>query len=86
MLASAMNPSMGVSMSLRSLTNPGTPAVVDGRPNGWQRALSLGPGIALTGALAALAIELGKLSWLQANGISALTLAIVLGMLVGNTV
>src|SRR6202522_1674546 len=86
MLASAMNPSMGVSMSLRSLTNPGTPAVVDGRPNGWQRALSLGPGIALTGALAAAAIELGKLSWLQSNGISALTLAIVLGMLVGNTV
>src|SRR6202789_3364459 len=86
MLASAMNPAMGVSMSLRSLTNPGTPAVVDGRPNGWQRALSRAPGIALTGALAALAIELGKLSWLQANGISALTLAIVLGMLVGNTV
>jgi uncharacterized integral membrane protein (TIGR00698 family) len=73
-------------MSLRSLTNPGTAAVVHGRPNGWQRALSRAPGIALTGALAALAIELGKLSWLQANGISALTLAIVLGMLVGNTV
>jgi len=48
--------------------------------------LSRGPGIALTGALAGFAIELGKLSWLQANGISALTLAIVLGMLVGNTV
>jgi uncharacterized integral membrane protein (TIGR00698 family) len=63
-----------------------TTAVVHGRPNGWRRALSCGPGIALTGALAALAIELGKLSWLQANGISALTLAIVLGMLVGNTV
>ena len=86
MLASTMNLFMGESMSLRSLTNPGTPAVVDGRPNGWQRALSRGPGIALTGALAALAIELGKLSWLQANGISALTLAIVLGMLIGNTV
>jgi uncharacterized integral membrane protein (TIGR00698 family) len=73
-------------MSLSSLTNPVTAAVVHGRPNGWQRALSLGPGIALTGALAAAAIELGKLSWLQSNGISALTLAIVLGMLVGNTV
>jgi uncharacterized integral membrane protein (TIGR00698 family) len=44
------------------------------------------PGIALTGALATLAIEFGKTAWLQANGISALTLAIVLGMLVGNTV
>jgi uncharacterized integral membrane protein (TIGR00698 family) len=73
-------------MSLHSLTNPGTAAVVHGRPSGWRRASSLAPGIALTGALAALAIELGKLSWLQANGISALTLAIVLGMLVGNTV
>ena len=73
-------------MSLRSLTNPGTAAVVHGRPNGWQRALNRGPGIALTGALAVLAIELGKMSWLQANGISPLTLAIVLGMLVGNTV
>jgi uncharacterized integral membrane protein (TIGR00698 family) len=79
-------PVMLAHMSLRSLTNPGTPAVVDGRPNGWRRVLSCAPGIALTGALAALAIELGKLSWLQANGISALTLAIVLGMLVGNTV
>jgi uncharacterized integral membrane protein (TIGR00698 family) len=60
--------------------------VTHGRPNGWQRALNRAPGIALTGALAALAIECGKLAWLQANGISALTLAIVLGMLVGNTV
>ena len=43
------------------------------------------PGLALVGGLAFAAIELGKIGWLQANGISALTLAIVLGMLVGNT-
>ena len=43
------------------------------------------PGLALAGGLAFAAIELGKIGWLQANGISALTLAIVLGMLVGNT-
>ena len=73
-------------MTLRSLTNNGTAAVAHGQPNGWERALNRAPGIALTGALAALAIEFGKLAWLQANGISALTLAIVLGMLVGNTV
>ena len=54
--------------------------------NRWQRALNCAPGLALTGALAAFAIEFSKLGWLQANGISALTLAIVLGMLVGNTV
>ena len=44
------------------------------------------PGLALSGSLAALAIELGKLNWLQTNGISVLTLAIMLGMVVGNTV
>ncbi len=43
------------------------------------------PGLALAGVLACVAIELGKLGWLQAKGISALTLAIVLGMVVGNT-
>jgi uncharacterized integral membrane protein (TIGR00698 family) len=72
-------------MTLQTLTNPGTATVAQGRPNGWQRAVNYAPGIALTGALAALAIEFGKVAWLQANGISALTLAIVLGILAGNT-
>jgi uncharacterized integral membrane protein (TIGR00698 family) len=50
---------------------------------GWgARAL---PGIGLVALLALLALEIGTAPWLQANGISALTLAIVLGMLVGNT-
>lgn len=44
------------------------------------------PGLALSGALATLGILLGRISWLQDHGFSALTLAIVLGMLVGNTV
>ena len=44
------------------------------------------PGLALSGALAALAMVLGRVTWLQSHGLSALTLAIVLGMLVGNTV
>lgn len=52
-----------------------------GRPS----ALRYLPGIALAGVLAVIAIELGKIGWLQAHGISALTLAIVLGMVVGNT-
>lgn len=43
------------------------------------------PGIALTGVLAWAAIELGKTTWLRSNGISVLTLAILLGMVVGNT-
>ena len=44
------------------------------------------PGTALAAALALLAIGLGNLSWLQGHGISALTLAIVLGIAVGNSV
>ena len=43
-------------------------------------------GLVLSGALAGMAIALGRIGWLQTHGLSALTLAIVLGMLVGNTV
>ena len=43
------------------------------------------PGLLLTAALAAVAMSLGQLTWLQSHGFSALTLAIVLGMLLGNT-
>ena len=49
----------------------------------WIRLL---PGLALSAALAVLGIALGRVPWLQNHGLSALTLAIVLGMLVGNTV
>jgi uncharacterized integral membrane protein (TIGR00698 family) len=51
-----------------------------------QRLMSFLPGILLTGAIALLATELAKSAWVQASGISALTLAIVGGMIVGNTV
>jgi uncharacterized integral membrane protein (TIGR00698 family) len=44
------------------------------------------PGLALVAMVAALAIMLGNIGWFASTGISALTLAIVLGMLVGNTV
>ena len=44
------------------------------------------PGVLLVGVLALLAIWLARSAWLQSHGISALTLAIVLGLLVGNTV
>ena len=43
------------------------------------------PGLLLTAALAALAMSFGELAWFQSQGFSALTLAIVLGMLLGNT-
>ena len=43
------------------------------------------PGVALVGLLALAGLEIGQVPWLQANGISALTLAIIGGMLLGNT-
>ena len=44
------------------------------------------PGLALSAALAGVAVALGGFGWLQTHGISALTLAIVLGLLVGNSI
>ena len=44
------------------------------------------PGLLLSAALAALAIHLGAIGWLQSHGMSALTVAIVLGIFLGNTV
>jgi uncharacterized integral membrane protein (TIGR00698 family) len=43
------------------------------------------PGLALTAAVAALAIRLGTIGWLQEHGMSALTVAIVVGIVLGNT-
>jgi uncharacterized integral membrane protein (TIGR00698 family) len=45
-----------------------------------------GPGIALSAALAALATGLGGIGWLQSHGMSALTVAILLGIVVANTI
>ena len=47
--------------------------------------LRLLPGLVLSAALAFIAIRLGTLGWLQAHGMSALTVAIVLGIVLGNT-
>ncbi len=43
------------------------------------------PGLLLTAAIAMPSLWLGTLPWLQAHGISALTLAILLGIALGNT-
>jgi uncharacterized integral membrane protein (TIGR00698 family) len=50
------------------------------------RSWFLAPGLMLAALLALLSIALAEAGWLQANGISALTLAIVLGIAVGNSV
>lgn len=47
---------------------------------------TLSKGLLLTAAIAAISIALGKLEVLHTHGISALTVAIVLGMVIGNTV
>ena len=60
----------------RSLVRPG-------RLGSTRRLL---PGLCLSAALAAAAMALGRIDGLADHGLSALTLAIVLGMLVGNTV
>jgi uncharacterized integral membrane protein (TIGR00698 family) len=70
---------------MRTLTNPDLAAPIAVRPTRWREAIDRLPGILLVGALAAIAIALGGIGWFQSTGISALTLAIVLGMLVGNT-
>ena len=43
-------------------------------------------GIVLSGAVAWVAMRLGDIAWLQNHGFSALTVAIVLGIILGNTV
>ena len=73
-------------MSIPSLSYPTVPYAPCQPARFRQRMLGALPGIALAGALAAASIGLGALGWLQANGISALTLAIVMGMIVGNSV
>jgi uncharacterized integral membrane protein (TIGR00698 family) len=49
---------------------------------GWYRIV---PGLMLTGLVAWSALELSKAPWLLAHGVGVLTLAIVLGMIVGNS-
>ena len=69
---------------MQAAANPLTLPAKPGSPRG-QQLMSFLPGIFLTGAIAILATELAKSAWMQANGISALTLAIVGGMIAGNT-
>jgi hypothetical protein len=72
-------------LSMRTPTNSSVPAVAPVQPNRWRGVIDPFPGIALVGALAAIAIALGNIGWFESTGISALTLAIALGMIVGNT-
>lgn len=42
------------------------------------------PGLVLSGTLAVASIDLGQVAWLQRHGLGVLTLALLMGMLIGN--
>jgi uncharacterized integral membrane protein (TIGR00698 family) len=50
------------------------------------RTYPLLPGVLLCAGISALGIRLGNIAWLRDQGMSAVTISIVLGMLMGNTV
>ncbi len=69
-----------------ALSKPSQPALRRlSLPPLWDK-LRLLPGVVLSAALAAVAIRLGTTGWLQAHGLSGLTVAIVLGIVLGNTI
>ncbi|MES2052409.1 YeiH family protein [Polaromonas sp.] len=55
-------------------------------PEALRSSLRYLPGLILVGALAFAAIELANTPWLKTHSIGALTLAILLGIVVGNTI
>ena len=66
------------------------PLVINGKsdvssPSFLQHLERTSPGVALSAVIAIASIALGQLPWLQAHGMSALTMAIVLGIVLGNT-
>ncbi|WP_423457436.1 YeiH family protein [Ottowia sp. VDI28] len=71
-----------MSTSTHSLDKPGILAPLHSAW-GWLRALA--PGLLLAGAIAAIAIWAAQFPIVTNNGLSALTLAIVLGLIAGNT-
>lgn len=55
-------------------------------PEALRSSLRYLPGLILVGALAFAAMELASVPWLKMRGIGALTLAILLGIIAGNTI
>ena len=77
-------PAQRIIMNASDLTAPvrAVPAI---RISGLRRLTQLLPGLFLCALAAGVAVEAGKLEWMRAHGLSGLTIAIVLGMLLGNT-
>src|ERR1700761_3006755 len=70
-----------IARPVRFDTRPGRPARAPDRAGPGP----LLPGLALAGILALAAMQLGSIDWLAVHGFSALTIAIVLGIVIGNT-
>ncbi len=70
----------------RTMLPVADPSLAPARRRPARRPASLLPGLALTGVVTAVAMMLADNPWLAAQGGSPLTIAIVLGVLVGNTV
>lgn len=70
-----MHQSSAAESTLPTQPRPDAPA---GRRGPW-------PGLLLSAALGACGLLLGRIPWFSAHGLSALTLAILLGIMVGNT-
>lgn len=57
------------------------------QPQGWmQKTTALLPGLLLAGVIAAVATWAAQFPVIKSNGLSALTLAIIIGLVIGNTV
>jgi len=65
--------------------HPGAPDSAHSHPLDHSRLARLIPGLCLSISLALVAMQLGTIGWLASHGISALTAAIAIGILVGNT-
>jgi uncharacterized integral membrane protein (TIGR00698 family) len=75
-----------VNESALILGKPANGRAASGLQLAWLRGRwQLLPGLLLSAALALVAIRLGGIDWFQGHGLSALTVAIVLGITVGNT-
>jgi len=70
-------------MRSSSASSLGTPAAASGAARFLRQ---VGPGLLLAGGLGAAAVLLGRWEVFASRGMGALTLAIILGMLVGNTI
>lgn len=73
-------------LAMRATTQPQPQPPESSLPKWLQLRAELIPGLVLCAIIALGAMLLDRLPWLQAHGLSALTLAILLGFIVGNSV